>query len=266
MSDLSNEKIPKLAIQALKIVEELLGSSIVGVYLFGSAVNGGLRINSDVDVLVVVNHSLPEVSRKKLTDKLMLLSGKIGNTDSVRPLEVTVINHCDVVPWRYPPRIEFIYGEWLRSEFEKGQIQEPTYDPDLAIVLAQARKNSISLFGPEASDILDPVPMTDIRRAIKESLQGLIEGIKGDERNVILTLARMWQTVSIGEISPKDVAAKWALPRLPKEYSTLLDLARKAYRGEYIDKWEGLDSEVTALVNHMKNAIESCLTQTQERQ
>ncbi|USG67847.1 aminoglycoside nucleotidyltransferase ANT(9) [Brevibacillus ruminantium] len=260
MSNLNNVKIPKEAIQALKIVEELLGSSIVGVYLFGSAVNGGLRINSDVDVLVVVNHSLSEVTGKKLTDRLMPISGKIGNIDSVRPLEVTVINHSDVVPWRYPPRNEFIYGEWLRSEFEKGHIQGPTYDPDLAIVLAQVRKNSISLFGPDASEILDPVPMTDIRRAIKESLPGLIEGIKGDERNVILTLARMWQTVSIGDISPKDVAAKWALPQLPTKYSTLLDVARKAYRGESVDKWEGMDSEVTALANHMKNSIESCLS------
>ncbi len=73
--------------------------------------------------------------------------------------------------------------------------------------------------------------MTDIRRAIKESLPVLLEDIKGDEHNVILTLARMWQTVSIGEISPKDVATKWALPRLTKETSTLLNLARKAYRG-----------------------------------
>lgn len=265
MSYLSNEKIPKQAMQTLKILKELLGSSIVGVYLFGSAVNGGLRINSDVDVLVVVNHSFLEVTRKRLTYRLMLISGKIGNADSMRPLEVTVINHSDAVPWRYPPRNEFTYGEWLRSEFENGQILEPTYDPDLAIVLAQARKNSISLFGPDAADILDPVPMTDIRRAIKESLPGLIEGIKGDERNVILTLARMWQTVSTGEISPKDVAAKWALPRMPKEYSTLLDLARKAYQGEYVDKWEGLDAEVTALVNHMKTSIESCLSQTLEK-
>jgi aminoglycoside 9-adenylyltransferase len=260
MSNLNNVKIPKEAIQALKIIVELLGSSIVGVYLFGSAVNGGLRMNSDVDVLVVVNRSLSTLIRKKLTDRLMLISGKIGNIDSVRPLEITVINHSDVVPWRYPPRNEFIYGEWLRSEFEKGQIQDPTCDPDLAIVLAQLSMNSISLFGPEASEILDPVPMADIRRAIKESLPGLIEGIEGDERNVILTLARMWQTVSIGEISPKDMAAKWASSRLPKECSTLLDLARKAYRGECIDKWEGLDSEVTTLVHHMKNAIESCLS------
>jgi len=101
---MSNEKIPQQAMQALKIVEELLGSSIVGVYLFGSAVIGGLRINSDVDVLVVVNHSLPEVTRRKLIDRLMLISGKIGNADSMRPLEVTVINHSDIVPWLYPPK------------------------------------------------------------------------------------------------------------------------------------------------------------------
>lgn len=260
MSDLNNEKIPKEAIQALKIVEELLDSKVVAVYLFGSAVIGGLRINSDVDVLVVANHSLPELTRRKLIDRLMLISGKMGNTDSVRSLEVTVINFGDVVPWRYPPKNEFIYGEWLRDEFEKGQIQEPTYDSDLAIVLAQVRKKSVSLFGPDASDILEPVPMTDIRRAIRESLPGLIEGIKGDERNVILTLARMWLTVAVGEISPKDAAAEWAIPRLPKEHAILLDLARKAYRGEYVDKWEGLDAEVIALVNHMKNSIESYLS------
>lgn len=34
----------------------------------------------------------------------MLISGKIGNAESVRPLEVTIINHSDVVPWRYLPR------------------------------------------------------------------------------------------------------------------------------------------------------------------
>ncbi|WP_312113161.1 aminoglycoside nucleotidyltransferase ANT(9) [Brevibacillus reuszeri] len=257
MSYLNNEKIPMEANQAWKVVEELLGSTIVGVYLFGSAVTSGLRIHSDVDVLVVVNQCLTEENRRKLTDRLMPISGKIGNSDSVRPLEVTVINHGDVVPWRFPPKNEFIYGEWLRDEFENGQIQEPTYDPDLAIVLAQVRKNSVSLFGPDASEVLEPVPMTHIRRAIMDCVPGLIAGIKGDERNVILTLARMWLTIAVGEISSKDIAAEWAIPQLPKEHANLLNAARKAYRGEIVDKWEGLDSEVLALVNHMKSSIES---------
>lgn len=129
----------------------------------------------------------------------------------------------------------------------------------MAIVLAQARKNSISLFGPDSSSILVSVPLTDIRRAIKDSLPELIEGIKGDERNVILTLARMWQTVTTGEITSKDVAAEWAIPLLPKEHVTLLDITRKGYRGECDDKWEGLYSKVKALVKYMKNSIETSL-------
>ena len=107
-----------------------------------------------------------------------------------------------------------MYGEWLREQFDKGAIPEPTYDPDLAILLSQLRENSINLFGPEATEVIEPVPMTDIRRAIKESLPGLIASIEGDERNVILTLARMWLTSSSGRICSKDQAAEWAIPKL----------------------------------------------------
>lgn len=257
--DLSNKKIPKETIQALIIIEELLDNMLIGVYLYGSAVMGGLRVNSDIDILAVTNHGLSEKTRKDLTNRLMQVSGKIGNKHGIRPLEVTVINKNDILPWHFPPKYEFMYGEWLREQFEKGEISRPTYDPDLAILLVQVRKNSIILSGPKATEVLEPVPMTDIRRAIKESLPGLIADIKGDERNVILTLARMLLTASTGEISSKDQAAEWAIPQLPNEHAALLDLAKKAYREECVDKWEGLESEVASLVNHMKKSIESCL-------
>lgn len=187
-----------------------------------------LRNNSDVDVLVIVNHRLSEATRRNLSDRLMLISGKIGNEDSVCPLEITVINHNDVAPWKYPPRKEFIYGEWLRGKFEQGQIPEPTYDPDLAILLYQVRYNSISLVGHAASKTIDPVPMRDVRRAMKDNLPSLLDSIKGDERNVILTLARMRVTAAIGEFLPKDIAVERAISRLPEEQAALLNLAGKA--------------------------------------
>ena len=146
-----------------------------------------------------------------------------------------------------------MYGEWLREQFDKGAIPEPTYDPDLAILLSQLRENSINLFGPEATEVIEPVPMTDIRRAIKESLPGLIASIEGDERNVILTLARMWLTSSSGRICSKDQAAEWAIPKLAKEK------AKKAYLGDYDDKWEGMETEIIELVNYLKRSIESSL-------
>lgn len=176
---LPNKEIPNEAIQALDVVKELLEGSIIGIYLFGSAVHGGLCLNSDVDVLAIVKNRLSESTRKELTHRLMVISGKIGNTDSIRPLEVTIIKIGDIVPWRYPPKYDFLYGEWLRDDFEKGYVPESSYDPDLAVVLAQARTHSIPLFGPEASTVLNPVPLSDIKRGIKESLPELVEGIEG---------------------------------------------------------------------------------------
>lgn len=152
-----------------------------------------------------------------------------------------------------------MYGEWLREQFDKGAIPEPTYDPDLAILLSQLRENSINLFGPEATEVIEPVPMTDIRRAIKESLPGLIASIEGDERNVILTLARMWLTSSSGRICSKDQAGEWAIPKLAKEHATLLEKAKKAYLEDYDDKWEGMETEIIELVNYLKRSIESSL-------
>ncbi len=259
MRSLNSDAIPKQANQALEIILELFENTVVGVYLYGSAVMGGLRVNSDVDILAIVNQSLTDAARSKLVARLMDISGKIGNEAQLRSLEVTVINLNDVMPWSYPPKKEFIYGEWLRDEYEKGQIHGAVYDSDLTILLAQARENSIPLFGPEASDILEDVPMADIRRAIKDSLPELIESLEGDERNVILTLARMWLTVATGEISSKDVAADWAIPRLPAEQANLLEMAKKAYLGERIDKWQGLEKETAELANSMKKAIETCL-------
>ncbi len=209
-----------------------------------------------MDVLVILNQPMSEQDRSDLAERLLALSGRVGSVDESRPLEVTVVSCAEVVPWRYPPRKEFIYGEWLREEFEQGQIPQPADDPDLAIILSQVRQSSIALAGEEASKILAPVPELDVRRAMKDSLPGLIANLKGDERNVILTLARMWVTAATGEFMAKDEAAQWVIPHLPKEQAALIELAEKAYRGECSDKWENLETELVVLVERMKKDIE----------
>jgi streptomycin 3"-adenylyltransferase len=115
------------------------------------------------------------------------------------------------------------------------------------------------LFGNDASEVLAEVPMSDVRTAMKDCLPSLIEWLKGDERNVILTFARIWVTVVTGKILPKDKAASWAMSRLPEEQVNLLDMAGKAYRGECEDNWDGLYTEALNLVVHMKKEIENNL-------
>jgi len=256
---LIDKEIPVEATQALQIIQALLGSSVVAVYLYGSAVAGGLQKDSDVDVLAIVNRGLTSKNRVDLAEELMKSSGKMSNKDSARPLEVTIVDQNEVVPWNYPPKREFIYGEWLRDEYEQGQIPGAAADPDLTILLSQARSNSVALSGPSASLVLDPVPMVDIQKALGDSLPDLIDHLRGDERNVILTLARIWVTAATGEFLTKDEAARWVSLQLPKEQAALVDLAGKAYRGECIDNWENLDTELNALVVRLKQEIELCL-------
>ncbi|GAK00115.1 spectinomycin 9-O-adenylyltransferase [Geomicrobium sp. JCM 19055] len=144
----------------------------------------------------------------------------------------------------------------LRQEFEVGQLPEPAANPDLTIVLAQAREYGLSLFGPELSTILDPIPIEDLKKAILDSLSSLIENPKGDERNVLLTLARMWQTLEDGTISSKDIAAKWAIPRLSKEHGVILDFARRAYLDQVNDHWDDKQTEVKSLIKQLVSIIE----------
>ncbi|WP_085535659.1 aminoglycoside nucleotidyltransferase ANT(9) [Massilibacteroides vaginae] len=260
-NNINLENVPNQAIQAQEVIEGLLGNQLIGIYLYGSAIHGGLNINSDIDILVISNQGLSKTTRNELTKRLMLVSGKIGCKNK-RPLEVTIINQNDVVPWQFPPKCEYMYGEWLREQMEAGEIPQASHNPDVAILLWQARKYSLSLKGLEVTKIIEPILMADVQKAIGCSLPELIAGVKGDERNVLLTLARMWFTLSTGEICPKDKAAEWVIPKLPKNLATLLETARKAYLGECDDYWNDLEAETTSLISFMNKSIENLLNNT----
>lgn len=88
---------------------------------------------------------------------------------------------------------------------------------------------------------------------------GLLSGIEGDERNVVLTLARMWFTALTGEIVSKDVAAEWAENHLPDEQSALLCEARLAYLRGTTESWESKQVELNVLVESMRQEIDTSL-------
>lgn len=257
--DMVNPEIPDEAKQAQSVVDAVLGEAVNGIYLFGSAVVGGLKRDSDVDILVATSNPPTLMQRESLVRQLMSVSGAIGHSQSKRPLELTVITVSDVVPWQFPPRAEFIYGEWLREAFEAGYVPEPVRDPDLAIVLKKVIDSSLPLQGADAASLFQLVPLTDISVAIRDSLPNLLAETAGDERNVVLTLARMWLTAATGDIAPKDVAAQWAEKQAPADYAVLLHYAREAYLGKLEDQWENRRQEFEALVSYMKKTIESCL-------
>ncbi|MFJ9011027.1 aminoglycoside adenylyltransferase family protein [Streptomyces canus] len=229
-----------------RIVHRTLSDTPLGIYLHGSAVLAGLRPHSDIDVLVVVRRSLTHDERRDLLSELMRVSGVPG----VRPVELMVVVQDDVRPWRYPPVCDFLYGEWLREGYERGVLPEPESSPDLAPLLTMTLAGDAALYGPPPGQLLDPVPLVDLRRAIVAGVPQLMDDLDHDTRNVLLTLAT-------DSIRSKDAAADWVLERLPSEHRAVLAHARAVYLGEEKERWDvRLRAGVRPCAGFLVDAIE----------
>ena len=240
----------------LGLLREVLGPALVGAYLHGSAALGRLRPRSDLDVLVVTDRPTSHDDKLRLARRLMAISDREDDPRYARCLELTIVVRSDVRPWRYPPPIDFLYGEWLRTEFERGEVEpEAPTNPDLAIVLSNVLGADHRLVGPEPATLLDPVPPADLRRAMTDELPSLLGELDTDTRNVVLTLARIWTTIVTGEIRTKDEAADWVLARLPAEHRAVLARARSVYLGEEDERWDDLRDRVHPHAEHIVREI-----------
>jgi streptomycin 3"-adenylyltransferase len=223
----------------VRLVRDVLGDAAVGAYLFGSAVESGLRRDSDLDILVLSSRRTTDIERRALIDGLLPISRSRGDATGKRHLEVTVVARPDIQPWRYPPPMELQYGDWWRREFESGEYQPWTSpNPDLAVVLTAARDNGVPLFGPPIAALVPPIPRDHLGRALRDVIPDLMANLDDDVRNVLLTLARVWFTLETGTIASKDSASAWALDRLPGGRGEALRQARAGYLGEQVDRWD----------------------------
>lgn len=232
----------------------------MAVYLHGSAVSGGLRPQSDIDFLVVIEQPVTVAQRSSLLSALLQISGHHPVAPGgPRCIEVMVFLKAHLVTPQFPPQAEFIYGEWLRSAFEAGEISMPVSDPEITLVLAQAWQEARALFGPAATELLPEVPAEHVRRAMCDALPMLLDGLHGDERNVLLTLARMWRTATTGEFVTKDAAATWAVSQLPDQKADTMAYARDGYLGTVKDDWDTRQTTARRTAEHLQQLVSKLL-------
>lgn len=251
--------------RALDAIERHMAETMLAVHLYGSALDGGLKPCSDIDLLVTLATSIDEAARQALVLDLLGISAPPGKSRDLRALEVTVVVRDDIAPWRYPARRELQFGEWLREDILEGIVGPAVIDVDLAILLTQARQHSIALSGPPAAEFFDPVPEGDYFRALADSLKAWStpSDWAGDERNAVLTLARVWYSAVTGKIAPKDVAADWAIERLPGKHRAILSEARQAYLGHCEDRLALRADQLTELIALIRNEAAAVLAPRQ---
>lgn len=229
--------------------------AIVGIYLYGSALAGGLCPDSDLDLAVLTTRRLTAREREALMGVIRPLSRRSLRPPDWRPLEVTVLALPDVKPWRYPPHVDMQYGEWLTDTELGGQVRGSAVEsPDLAVTITMLRQASHARLGPPAESLLDPVPRHDLVRATLDAIPPLLADLEDDTRNVLLTLARMWTTMATGKIRSKDDAAQWAAERLPPPDRRLLDRARTLYLEGGGGEWDPM-THVRLLADRMWEVI-----------
>ncbi|STX28861.1 Streptomycin 3''-adenylyltransferase [Legionella beliardensis] len=248
----------------LNLLQEVLGNSLLGVYLYGSAIVGGLQKYSDIDLFVVVNRPTNTQEKKQLVTHLLQISG-IYKKSLKRPIEMSIAVKSEINPWHYPPKFDFQYGEWLRVPFEQGNIEPWATKalPDLALLITQVLLASQPLFGPSPQQLLSRVPYKDFILASIDSIEELMATIATDTCNVLLTLARIWSTLATDAMRSKLKAAAWAINHLPKELQIMMERAQAVCRGEHEDSWDALNQVVHTCAKKM---IEEIYKQIRVRQ
>lgn len=237
-------------------IHDALRDNVIGVYLHGSAVLGGLQPRSDIDVIVVTTRQTSLDDKRLLVDLLLALSARGGSNG--RPIELDVVVESEIRPWRYPPPFDFHFSELWRTQFERGEL-EPwpgRTNRDLASAITMTLVGNTPLFGPPPGEIFDPVPRDDYVDAVLRDTKTVDEYLEWDTRNVVLTLPRIWSAIATDEVHSKDSAAAWALPRLPEEHRPVLERARTIYRGDAEDSWDELLPQVRAYADYLVARIE----------
>lgn len=226
------------------LLREVLDDALLGVYPHGSTGRDDLRPTSDLDVLAVVEAAMTGEQRRLLLEGLLDVSGRRARVRPGRPVDLTVMRDAGLRAWRYPPPVEFQYGEWLRDAYESGFLPEAGEDADATVLLVSALAARLPpLHGPALDGLVDEVPAGDLRRATISDMHGLLAELEHDTRDVVLTLARAWTTLATGEVRSKDDAAEWALGRLPAGSTETMDVLRAArddYRGGGEPQWPAL--------------------------
>ncbi len=257
-----NSIVKKQICGCLNLLRDIFGDDLLALYLYGSYIMGGLQKYSDIDLFAVINRASTSQEKGKLTIALLDLSWFYMKSDKA-PIEMTIVEKSQVNPWSYPPTFDFQYGEWLRDPFQQGKYEpwESKEMPDLAILITQILLASKTLAGPEPHHLLCKVPYEDFISALKDALPLLISDIESDTRNMVLTLARIWCTVTTDILCSKTSAADWAMQRLPKNNHSVMKRAKAICEGNEEDYWEDIKELITPCTEFMVDRINATINE-----
>jgi predicted nucleotidyltransferase len=208
-------------------VRGVLGSDLVGLYLYGSSVTGDFDPGvSDIDLVAV---TAPEVDAIDLAGLERMHQRFVDRHPEWRDrLEIVYISHRTLESFR-----NSVGSLAVISPGEPFHVRE-----DRVVDWLQnwylVRETGIPLYGPDPATLFPRVTWTEFisatRRYMKEIRDQSREGAgPGELSYSILTMCRALRTVHLGIYSSKQQGAAWVRDRMP-EWASVIDAALETRR------------------------------------
>ncbi|AYB39505.1 DUF4111 domain-containing protein [Brevibacillus laterosporus] len=191
-------------------LQNLIGSQLVGFYLYGSiALDAYIPGESDIDFLCVTDGDLQEVDMwliEKLFFEQMAIHPILAKLEGnfLASHRLTLHNRCECAQC-----------------FEEAYLLKSPRDWN-AITLLLLRSRGIPLLGPDASEIIPEVSPQELANNMignllyfELNMEHYFHKGLNDQVFVVLTLCRILHTMHTGEIVSKQAAAESVLTRVP---------------------------------------------------
>lgn len=187
----------------------ILGPSLQGAYLYGSAAQGEMAQLSDIDVLLVIETPLSERQNADLAAQLNHAALPVPASG----LELMAVLSQTALRPPLEPRVAFALstGENWATEIQTGIDYE-----DVLLDTAIARESGRALLGPPPRDAFGAVERSRLLRLVVQALEWhrpRLLDLHHDPlgQNSILNAARAWRYAVTGGLASKRQGGLWAI-------------------------------------------------------
>ena len=208
----------------------ILQDNLVGIYLHGSSVMGCFNPKkSDIDLIVVVNHHLPDSVKKAFLD----MTAGFNASGPEKGIEMSIVLREVCSPFVYPTPFELHFSaghlKWYEEDPDDYIRRMNGTDKDLAAHFTVINKRGRCLYGAPIRDVFAEVPGSDYMDSLWYDIEGAAEEITGNTMYLTLNLARVLAYKEEGLVLSKKEGGEWAIGRLPPEYHPLIAGALREY-------------------------------------
>lgn len=224
----------------VELSRSVLGEELVGVYLHGSAAMGCFNgEKSDIDLLTVVEHPVPDGVKRRYMDLLVELNDHAPK----KGIEFSVVRREVCKPFVYPTPYEL--------HFSNGHLKRYREDPsdyiakmrgtdkDLAAHFTVTYHRGKRLYGAEIRDVFGEVGKEYYFDSIWYDVENAEEEIAANPTYLVLNLCRVLAYGQEGLILSKQEGGVWGMSHVPPRYRPLVRQALDEYTSDRSAPWDG---------------------------